>query len=155
MNNYIIGYTSVEYNVGGILLPKKTYTAEEKATGKKEVTKVNEVELKTLRANKVFVALENTKKIRVLDQLPSWAVSGADREAALQARIKELEGKGVSKKVSTLEAALETSNKEKENITNEAQKVIDELRAENEQLKAKVSESDKDSETSDAAKDKE
>ena len=155
MNNYIIGYTSVEYNVGGILLPKKTYTAEEKATGKKEVTKVNEVELKTLRANKVFVALENTKKIRVLDQLPSWAVSGADREAALVAKIKELEGKKVPGKVSALEAELSAAKAETETVTNEAQKVIDELRAENEQLKAKVSESDKDAETSDAAKDKE
>lgn len=136
MNNYIIGYTSVEYNVGGILLPKKVYTAEEKAAGKKEVTKVSEEQLIILRANKVFMALESTKKIRVLDQLPSWAVSGADREAALTARIKELESKKSPGKVTALEAELSAAKAATETVTAEAQKVIDELRAENEQLKA-------------------
>lgn len=143
MNYYIIGYTAVEYNVDGILLPKKTYTAEEKATGKKEVTKVSEEQLVILRANKVFMALENTKKIRVLDNLPSWAVSGADREAALMTRIKELESKKAPGKVTALEAELTAAKAATETVTAEAQKVIDELRAENEQLKAKVSGSDK------------
>lgn len=136
MDYYIIGYTSAEYSVGSILLPKKVYTAEEKVTGKKEVTKVSEDELAILRTNKVFVALENTKKIRVLDQLPSWAVSGADREAALLKKIKELESKKAPGKVTALEAELTAAKAATETVTTEAQKVIDELRAENEQLKA-------------------
>ena len=79
----------------------------------------------TLRGNKVFAALEATKKIRVLDKLPSWAVSGVDREAALQARIKELEKSKGSVSTKDLEAA----KAETAAVTAEAQKVIDDLRA--------------------------
>ena len=133
MKYYIVGYTEVEFLVEGVLLPKKVYSSEEKARGKKEITEVGDVVLAQLRANKVFIALETAKKIRVLDKLPGWAVSGADREAALKERIKELESKkGNSQdkqKIKDLEA-------EKESITAEAQKVIDALRAENAQLKA-------------------
>ena len=60
-----------------------------------------------------------------MDKLPSWAVSGVDREAALQARIKELEKSkgGVSLK------ELEEAKAETAAVTTEAQKVIDDLRA--------------------------
>lgn len=125
MKHFIIGYTNQEYLVGGTLLPKKVYTSEEKARGKKEVCEVSEEDLEALRTNKVFATLESTKKIRVLDKLPSWAVSGVDREAALQARIKELEKSkgGVSAK------DLEDAKAETAAVTTEAQKVIDDLRA--------------------------
>lgn len=141
MDYFIIGYTMQEYLVGGVLLPKKVYTSEEKAKGKKEAMKIDGDTLESLRQNKVFKALEAAKKIRVLDKQPAWAVSGADREAALQARIKELEAKkdkGHSKdtgKVSELKAALKEAEEKNEAITKEAQKVIDELRAELAQLK--------------------
>ena len=137
MNYFIIGYTMQEYLVGGVLLPKKVYTSEEKAKGKKEAMKIDGDTLESLRQNKVFKALEATKKIRVLDKQPAWAVSGVDREAALMTRIKELESKKPSGKNVDLEKALkeakkETDNakKETDNVTKEAQKVIDELRAE-------------------------
>lgn len=137
MDYFIIGYTMQEYLVDGVLLPKKVYTSEEKAKGKKEAMKIDGDTLESLRQNKVFKALEATKKIRVLDKQPAWAISGVDREAALQARIKELESKKPSGKNVDLEKALkeakkETDNakKETDNVTKEAQKVIDELRAE-------------------------
>lgn len=137
MDYFIIGYTMQEYLVGGVLLPKKVYTSEEKAKGKKEAMKIDGDTLESLRQNKVFKALEATKKIRVLDKQPAWAISGVDREAALMARIKELESKKPSGKNVDLEKALkeakkETDNakKETDNVTKEAQKVIDELRAE-------------------------
>lgn len=137
MDYFIIGYTMQEYLVAGVLLPKKVYTSEEKARGKKEAMKIDGDTLESLRQNKVFKALEATKKIRVLDKQPAWAVSGVDREAALRARIKELESKKPSGKNVDLEKALkeakkETDNakKETDNVTKEAQKVIDELRAE-------------------------
>lgn len=143
MDYFIIGYTMQEYLVGGVLLPKKVYTSEEKAKGKKEAMKIDGDTLESLRQNKVFKALEATKKIRVLDKQPAWAVSGVDREAALMARIKELESKKPSGKNVDLEKALkeakkETDNakKETDNVTKEAQKVIDELRAELAALKS-------------------
>lgn len=141
MDYFIIGYTMTEYLLNGILIPKKVYTSEEKARGKKEAVKVSEEQLAVLRSNKVFAALENNKKLRILDKQPAWAVSGADREAALQARIKELEAKkdkGSSKdtgKVSELKAALKEAEEKTEAVTQEAQKVIDELRAEIAELK--------------------
>lgn len=137
MDYFIIGYTMQEYLVGGVLLPKKVYTSEEKAKGKKEAMKIDGDTLESLRQNKVFKALEATKKIRVLDKQPAWAVSGVDREATLMARIKELESKKPSGKNVDLEKALKEAKKETDNakketgdVTKEAQKVIDELRAE-------------------------
>lgn len=116
MTHYIIGYTSNEFLIGNFLVPKKVYTEEEKARGKKNFTAVSEEDLKQLRTNKVFNALEAGKKLRVLDKLPGWAVSGGERESALQAKNKELE------------AALQASEAEKGNITKEAQDIIDDLR---------------------------
>ncbi len=137
MDYFIIGYTMQEYLVAGVLLPKKVYTSEEKAKGKKEAVKIDGDTLESLRQNKVFKALEATKKIRVLDKQPAWAISGVDREAALMARIKELESKKPSGKNVDLEKALkeakkeaDNAKKETDNVTKEAQKVIDELRAE-------------------------
>ena len=121
MSNYIVGYTNLEFNVEGLLLPKKTYTQEEKARGKKDFLAVSEDDMKKLQANKVFNTLLATKKIRVLDKLPSWAVTGVEREAALQAKISALETTSVTKE--NHEAALSA-------VTVEAQAVIDELRAE-------------------------
>lgn len=137
MDYFIIGYTMQEYLVDSVLLPKKVYTSEEKAKGKKEAMKIDGDTLESLRQNKVFKALEATKKIRVLDKQPAWAISGVDREAALMARIKELESKKPSGKNVDLEKALkeakkeaDNAKKETDNVTKEAQKVIDELRAE-------------------------
>ena len=120
MSNYIVGYTNLEFNVEGLLLPKKTYTQEEKARGKKDFLAVSEDDMKKLQANKVFNILLATKKIRVLDKLPSWAVTGVEREAALQAKISALETTSVTKE--NHEAAINA-------VTAEAQSVIDDLRA--------------------------
>lgn len=120
MSNYIVGYTNLEFNVEGLLLPKKTYTQEEKARGKKDFLAVSEDDMKKLQANKVFNTLLATKKIRVLDKLPSWAVTGVEREAALQAKISALETTSVTKE--NHEAAINA-------VTAEAQSVIDDLRA--------------------------
>ena len=120
MSKYIVGYTNLEFNVEGLLLPKKTYTQEEKARGKKDFLAVSEDDMKKLQANKVFNTLLATKKIRVLDNLPSWAVTGVEREAALQAKIAVLETTSVTKE--NHEAALSA-------VTAEAQAVIDDLRA--------------------------
>lgn len=125
MAKYIIGYTNLEFNVGGLLLPKKVYTEEEKARGKKNILPVTDEDITMLESNKVFKTLLDTKKIRILDKLPSWAVSGVEREAALQAKITALEATSVTKE--NHEAAINE-------ITAEAQKVIDDLRA---QLAAK------------------
>lgn len=120
MSNYIIGYTNLEFNVEGLLLPKKTYTPEEKARGKKDFLAVSADDMKKLQTNKVFNTLLASKKIRVLDKLPSWAVTGVEREAALQAKISALEATSVTKE--NHEAAINA-------VTAEAQVVIDDLRA--------------------------
>ena len=117
---YIVGYSHREYAFDNVLVPKKVYSSEEKARGKKEFTAVEDTDLEVLRADKVFSGLEASKKLRVLDNLPGWAKSSADREKELLSQIKALEAKDQS-------AVLKAEN---EQIKAEAQKVIDGLRKE-------------------------
>ena len=124
---YIIGYTHREYAVGGVLIPKKVYTSEEKARGKKEFTAVEEEKLVILRSDKIFNALETQKKLRVLDQIPGWAKTGADREKELLNKIKSLESN----------TQLSELKNENEQIKAQAQEIIDGLRKEIEELKNK------------------
>jgi hypothetical protein len=125
---YIIGYTNKEYLIGELLLPKKTYTAEEKLRGKSEVTPVSEEDLKVLAQNTVFAGLLEQKKIRILDKQPEWALSGETREAGYKKRIAELQKTADTvDELNTKVNALET---EKETIVSEAQKRIDDLEAE-------------------------
>lgn len=124
---YIIGYTHREYAVGGVLIPKKVYTSEEKARGKKEFTAVEEETVDLLRKDKIFNALETQKKLRVLDQIPGWAKTSADREKELLNKIKTLESN---------EQLSELKN-ENEQIKAQAQEIIDGLRKEIEELKNK------------------
>ena len=124
---YIIGYTNMETVVGTILIPKKVYTEEEKARGKKNYTAISEEDLKSLRTNKVFNSLEEGKKLRVLDKLPGWAAAGGERETQLQAQNKALEDE------------LKKKDSEKQAIVDEATSTIEDLRKENEQLKAQLS----------------
>ena len=126
MSNYIIGYTFNEYLIGNILVPKKVYTEEEKARGKKNYTEVSEDDLKALRTNKVFLALEAGKKLRVLDKLPGWAVTGGERETQLQAQNR------------ALEEELKNKDAEKQAIVDEATLTIDDLRKQNEELKKQL-----------------
>ena len=130
MKYYIIGYTFNEFLIGDVLVPKKVYTEEEKARGKKNFTEVSDKTLEALRTNNVFNALESTKKLRVLDKLPGWAVSGGEREAALQAQTKELTAKN-----SELAEALAAKDVEKQAIVDEATLTIDDLRKEIAKLK--------------------
>lgn len=123
---YIIGYTNLETVVGTILIPKKVYTEEEKARGKKNYTAISEEDLKSLRTNKVFNSLEEGKKLRVLDKLPGWAAAGGERETQLQAQNKALEDE------------LKKKDSEKQAIVDEATSTIEDLRKENEQLKAQL-----------------
>lgn len=123
MTHYIIGYTSNEFLIGNFLVPKKVYTEEEKAHGKKNFTAVSEEDLKQLRTNKIFNALEAGKKLRVLDKLPGWAISGGEREAVLQTQAKELETQNKG-----LQEALTAKDAEKQAIVDEATATIAELR---------------------------
>ena len=117
---YIVGYSHREYAFGNVLVPKKVYSSEEKARGKKEFTAVGDADLEVLRADKVFSGLEASKKLRVLDNIPGWAKSSADRERELLSQIKALEANDQT-------AVLKAEN---EQIKAEAQKVIDGLRKE-------------------------
>jgi hypothetical protein len=78
-DKYIIGYTGVEYFIGDVLIPKRSYTEFERQHGKKPYAEVSEEQLETLKKNKVFNTLLQNKMIRVLDHIPNFALSGEDR----------------------------------------------------------------------------
>lgn len=78
-NKYIIGYSAIEYEIEGILLPKRSYTEFEKKHGKKAYTEVTEEQLSVLQNNSVFNTLIENKMLRVLDHIPGFALSGEDR----------------------------------------------------------------------------
>ena len=56
-NSYIIGYTAIEYDINGILIPKRNYTEFDKQHGKKAYTEVTEEQLAMLQNNSVFNTL--------------------------------------------------------------------------------------------------
>ena len=78
-NKYIIGYTGIEYIIGDVLIPKRSYTEFERQHGKKPYAEVSEEQLDALQKNKVFNTLLQNKIIRVLDHIPNFALSGEDR----------------------------------------------------------------------------
>jgi len=93
---YIIGYTSYEYVINGIRIPKKMASRTEQP-GALGVTAVSEEELAMLNNTKLFQRLLAANSIKVLDTRPSWAVTSNERISELQsenARLRaELKGK--------------------------------------------------------------
>ena len=91
---YIIGYTSYEYAILGIRIPKKSNSRLDQP-GDLGVTAVTEEQLKALEETKLFQRLVAAKSIKVLETRPSWSVSSAEKIDDLQqenARLKaELE----------------------------------------------------------------
>jgi mRNA-degrading endonuclease toxin of MazEF toxin-antitoxin module len=104
-DKYIISYMPTEYIIAGIFIPKKGYTQEELATGKREAVAVSEEQLAKLGQNAIFCEMVEDKRLRVMDNIPTALLSGAERvtaitaekvavineNAALKARIAELE----------------------------------------------------------------
>jgi len=86
---YIIGYTSYEYVIGGIRIPKKTASRTEQP-GPLGVTAVTEEQLAELNKNKLFQRLLEAKSIKILDTRPSWAVTSTEKISELQAENNRL-----------------------------------------------------------------
>ena len=111
-NSYIIGYTAIEYDINGILIPKRNYTEFDKQHGKKAYTEVTEEQLATLQNNSVFNTLIANKMVRVLDHIPGFALSGEDR---------------ANRKLEEANRKLEESNSKIEESTKEIEKLKAEL----------------------------
>jgi hypothetical protein len=107
-NKYIIGYTAVEYNIAGILIPKKSYSDFEQRRGKKAYTEVDETQLAVLQNDKVFNTLLENKMVRILDHIPNFALSGEDRA---NRKFAEAEKKYTSE-IEQLKAELEAAKAE-------------------------------------------
>lgn len=116
-NKYIIGYSAIEYEIEGILLPKRSYTEFEKKHGKKAYTEVTEEQLSVLQNNSVFNTLIENKMLRVLDHIPGFALSGEDRA---NRKLEEAEKKYTSEieqlkaKLAAAEAELRKKNTKKQ-----------------------------------------
>lgn len=107
-NKYIIGYSAIEYEIEGILLPKRSYTEFEKKHGKKAYTEVTEEQLSVLQNNSVFNTLIENKMLRVLDHIPGFALSGEDRA---NKKLEEAEKK-YSSEIEQLKAELAAAKAE-------------------------------------------
>ena len=86
---YIIGYTSYEYVINGIRIPKKAASRTEQP-GPLGVTAVSEEQLELLGKNKLFQRLLASKAIKVLDTRPSWAVTSTEKISELQEEVARL-----------------------------------------------------------------
>lgn len=98
---YIISYLPREYVINGIFIPKKGYTPEELALGKREVVAVTEQQVAVLQKNFLFADFLATKKMRILDKAPTNLLSGEERMALLVEENKALKaaaGKKTTKK---------------------------------------------------------
>lgn len=113
-NKFIIGYTAVEYDIAGILIPKKSYTDFEKKHGRKPYTEVDEEQLSILQNDSVFNTLLENKMVRILDHIPNFALSGEDRA---NRKLAEVEKKYTSEieqlkaKLAETEAELESKKR--------------------------------------------
>lgn len=107
-NKYIIGYSAIEYEIEGILLPKRSYTEFEKKHGKKAYTEVTDEQLSVLQNNSVFNTLIENKMLRVLDHIPGFALSGEDRA---NRKLEEAEKK-YSSEIEQLKAELAAAKAE-------------------------------------------
>jgi len=117
-NKYIIGYTAVEYNIAGILIPKKSYTEFEKKHGKKPYTEVDDNQLALLQNDKVFNTLLGNKMVRILDHIPNFALSGEDRANRKLAEVEKKYTSEVEKLKAELAATkAELANSKKKNKT--------------------------------------
>lgn len=107
-NKYIIGYSAIEYEIAGILLPKRNYSEFEKKHGKKAYTEVTDEQLSVLQNDSVFNTLIENKMLRVLDHIPGFALSGEDRA---NRRLEETEKKYTSE-IEQLKAELAAAKAE-------------------------------------------
>lgn len=83
---YLIGYTSITYEIGGIVIPGKSPNRSDK-----DVTPVDDKQLAELRKNNTFDSLEKLGSIKVLETKPSWAVSANEKIQEKDTVIQEKE----------------------------------------------------------------
>ena len=107
-NKYIIGYSAIEYEIAGILLPKRNYSEFEKKHGKKAYTEVTDEQPSVLQNDSVFNTLIENKMLRVLDHIPGFALSGEDRA---NRKLEEAEKK-YSSEIEQLKAELAAARAE-------------------------------------------
>ena len=107
-NKYIIGYSAIEYEIAGILLPKRSYSEFEKKHGKKAYTEGTDEQLSVLQNDSVFNTLIENKMLRVLDHIPGFALSGEDRA---NKKLEEAEKK-YSSEIEQLKAELAAAKAE-------------------------------------------
>ena len=107
-NKYIIGYSAIEYEIAGVLLPKRNYSEFEKKHGKKAYAEVTDEQLSVLQNDSVFNTLIENKMLRVLDHIPGFALSGEDRA---NRKLEEAEKK-YSSEIEQLKAELAAAKAE-------------------------------------------
>ena len=93
---YLISYLPTEYVIKGIFIPRKGYSREELAQGKREVIAVSEQQLNLLETSPLFQTFIATKKMRVLDKAPENLLSGEERMAKLLAENKALKAEAMA-----------------------------------------------------------
>ena len=87
---YIISYLPREYVIEGIFIPRKGYSAEQLAMGKREAVTVTDAQLAALKNNSLFSYFLTEKKMRILDKAPTALLSGEERMAMLVKENAEL-----------------------------------------------------------------
>lgn len=135
MSKYIVGYTSYAYSILGVVIPKRN--TERTAA---DVAEVSEEKLEQLMKTKLFQRLLDSEAIKVLDTQPSWATSVSERIVKLQEENANLK-KGSSKILKDrLTQAKSGWDREKQELIDDANKVIGDKDAEIARLKALVKE---------------
>lgn len=112
-NKYIIGYTAIEYNIKGILIPKKVYSEFELSRGKKRYTVVTAAQLKELKSVKLFNNLLDIKAIRVLDHLPGNAMSDEEKIITQKTKLADKD-----KEIARLKAKLKAAGLSDDDVDN-------------------------------------
>jgi hypothetical protein len=67
---YILGTRNREYNIEGILLPKKAYNEREIELGRKSVVEIDDVQYAKLSSNPIFQSLIKNGDILIRDKAP-------------------------------------------------------------------------------------
>ena len=131
---YLMSYLPYELVIEGILIPKKGYSQVQLQSGKQEVIELSADQLKTLRANNVFADYEKTKKVRLMKECPTWALSAEARLSKLEAENKKLKS---NDQIKVLTAEKESIISEATTAISSRDERIAELEAELEALKNK------------------
>lgn len=100
---YIQSYYPYEHEIiEGLIIPKRNYSEYEMQMGKRSIIEVTEEQLNVLKTAKVFNALVQSKKYRILDNIPKRFMTTHEVVKEKDKKITDLENE-----VNTLKKQLE------------------------------------------------